>query len=86
MQQLGELAENLLEERVRLGTASPTETVALARMNSPLEIANLQRVQAQTEYLLAQAEKARSEAVREDMFQRAMDAMSRYSPDTPDMR
>jgi hypothetical protein len=81
MQQLGKLAEDLLEERVRKGTASPTESVALLRLNSPVEIANLRRIEAQTAYLEAQRAKAESEAVREDMFQRAMEAMSRYSGD-----
>lgn len=79
MQQLGQLAEDLLEERVRLGTASPTESVALLRLNSPTELANLRRIEAQTAYLEAQRAKAESETVREDMFQRAMEAMSRYS-------
>lgn len=79
MQQLGQLAEDLLEERVRKGTASPTESVALLRMNSPTEIANLERIRAQTAYLEAQRKKAESETVREEMFTRAMEAMSRYS-------
>lgn len=78
MQQLGQLAEDLLEERVRKGTASPTESVALLKLNSPIEVANLQRIQAQTEYLIAQRKKAESETVREEMFTRAMEAMSRY--------
>jgi cytoplasmic iron level regulating protein YaaA (DUF328/UPF0246 family) len=83
MQQLGKLAEDLLEERVRKGTASPTESVALLRLNSPAEVANLRRIEAQTAYLEAQRAKAESETVREDMFQRAMEAMQRYSGDSP---
>lgn len=79
MQQLGRLAEDLLEERVRKGTASPTETVALLKHNSPVEQANLKRIKAQTELLVAQRKKAESETVREDMFKRAMDAMARYA-------
>lgn len=81
MQQLGQLAEDLLEERVRKGTASPTESVALLRLNSPVEVANLKRINAQTAYLEAQKAKAESETVREDMFQRAMEAMQRYAGD-----
>lgn len=78
MQQLGELAENLLEERVRKGTASPTESVALLRLNSPTEIANLERIKAQTAYLEAQRAKAESETVRQEMFTEAMEALTRY--------
>ncbi|HEU5092711.1 MAG TPA: hypothetical protein VFT30_08495 [Nitrospira sp.] len=80
MQQLGELAEDLLEERVRKGTASPTESVALLRANSPIEIANLERIRAQTAYLKAQEEKARSETFREEMMTKAIEAMKRYNP------
>lgn len=79
MQQLGQLAEDLLEERVRMGTASPTESVALLRLNSPSEIANLERIRAQTSYLEAQRAKAESETFREEMFEKAMEAMQRYS-------
>lgn len=78
MQQLGTLAENLVEERMRLGTASPTEVTAALRYTSELEQANLQRIKAQTKYLEAQEEKARSEAVKEELFTNAMEAMSRY--------
>jgi len=80
MQQLGELAQDLLEERVRDGSASPTESVALLRINSPTEVANLERIQAQTAYLHAQRAKAESETVRQDMLEKAMEAMRRYNP------
>lgn len=79
-QQLSQLAQDLLEERVRKGTASPTETVALLKLHDPIAVANLRRVEAQTAYLEAQAEKARSETVREENLKKAMDAMRRYSP------
>lgn len=79
VQQLVNMAENLIEERMRLGTASPTETVAIMRLGTELEQANIERVREHTEYLRAQKEKARSETVREEMFQKAMEAMSRYS-------
>ena len=72
-------AENLVEERIRKGTASPTEVTAVLRYGSAVETANVDRIKAQTEYLLAQKAKAESETVREEMFTRAMEAMSRYS-------
>lgn len=83
VQQLVDLAENLIEERLRKGTASPTETVAIVRLGSEIERANIDRIREHTEYLRAQTEKARSEAVREEMFQAAMAAMSKYSGETP---
>ena len=78
MQQLVGLAENLIEERLRHGTASPTETVAIIRLGTAAELANLERIKAQTAYLEAQRAKAESETVREEMFKAAMEAMSRY--------
>lgn len=78
-QQLVVLAEDLIEERLRLGTASPTETTAIIRLGTAQELANVERIKAQTSYLHAQRAKAESETVREEMFQRAMDAMKRYS-------
>lgn len=82
VQQLVNLAEDLMEERLRMGTASPTETVAVMRLGSEMEQANIARIQMHTEYLKAQKAKAESETVREELFQQAMEAMSRYDPDT----
>lgn len=79
MEQLGELAEGLVEERIRKGTASPTETVALLRAYSPTEIANLQRIKAQTALLEAQREKAIAETLQQDMIDKAVAAMGRYT-------
>lgn len=78
VQQLVNLAENLVEERLRLGTASPTEVTAVLRYGSELEQANIERIRMHTQYLGAQKAKAESETVREEMFQKAMDAMTRY--------
>ena len=68
-QQLVFQAENLIEERIRKGTASPTETVAILRLGSEVERANIDRIRAHTAYLEAQRAKAESETVREEMFQ-----------------
>lgn len=78
-QQLVMHAENLLEERLINKTASPTEVIAVMRLGTAIEEANVARIQAQTEYLKAQRAKAESETVREEMFSKAMEAMSRYS-------
>ena len=79
VQQLVGLAEDLVEERIRYGIASPTEVVSVLRLGTQSELANVERIKAQTAYLEAQRAKAESETVREEMFQRAMEAMSRYS-------
>lgn len=81
VQQLVGLAENLVEERLRLGTASPTEVTAVLRYGSALELANIERVKMHTQYLGAQKAKAEAETVQEDMFQRAMDAVKKYRGD-----
>ena len=78
VQQLVMQAENLIEERIRNGTASPTETVAIMRLGSELERANIERIQMQTGYLAAQKAKAESETVKEELFTKAMAAMAKY--------
>jgi hypothetical protein len=77
-QQLVVLAENLLEERLRTGSASPTEVTAVLRLGTEMEMANIERIKMQTQYLQAQKAKAESETVREELFSRAIEAMSRY--------
>jgi hypothetical protein len=83
VQQLVTQAENLIEQRIRAGTASPTETVALVRLGTEMERANIERVKMHTSYLEAQREKARSETVREELFTNAMKAMTRYQGGDP---
>lgn len=78
VQQLVVQAERLIEERIRNGTASPTEVVAIVRLGTAIELANIERVKMHTEYLQAQKAKAESETVREELFTKAMEAMSRY--------
>ena len=65
-----------------MGTASPTEVIAAVRLATAMEEANVERIKAQTEYLVAQRAKAESETVREEMFSKAMDAMGRYDGST----
>lgn len=84
MMQLGSMAEALVEERIRNGSASPTEVTTVLRYTSTLEEANIARIKAQTAYLEAQRAKAESETVRQDMFDRAMEAFTRVDPNPPD--
>ena len=63
---------------MRNGTASPTEVVAVMRMGTEIEKANVERVKMHTQYLEAQKAKAESETVREELFNNAMKAMTKY--------
>lgn len=76
--QLVALAEDLLEERLRMGSASPTEVVAAVRLGTAIEQANIERIRMHTEYLAAQKAKAESETVREELFSQAIEAITRY--------
>ena len=71
-------AEALVEERIRSGTASPTEVVAILRLGTEMERASVERIKMQTEYLQAQKAKAEAETVRETLFTDAIAATSRY--------
>lgn len=78
VQQLVGLAEDLIEERLRNGTASPTETTAIIRYGSEMEQANIARVRTQTDLLAAQRAKVESDTIRADLITEAMDALTRY--------
>ena len=84
VQQLVGLAEGLLEERLMNGTASPTETVAILRLGTEYEQANLERVKAQTAYLQAQRDKVQSDAVREAQFEEVKAAFKKYQGESDD--
>jgi len=58
--------------------ASPTEIVAVLRFGTEQELANIERIKAQTEYLKAQRAKAEAETVNETLMSDAMAAMKRY--------
>ena len=78
VQQLVGYAEDLIEERLRSGKASPTEVVSVLRLGTELERVNIERIKMHTEYLAAQKAKAESETVREELFQKAIAAIGRY--------
>lgn len=81
-QQITTLAQDLLEDRLRSGTASPTEVVAGLRLASETETANIERIKAQTAYLEAQKAKAESEMLNSQMLEDAMKAISEYQGNT----
>lgn len=78
-QQLTTLAQDLLQRRLEEDRASPTEVVAALRLASDIELANIRRVEAQTEYLKAQKAKAESEILNSELLENAMRAMSEYN-------
>lgn len=78
-QQITTLAQDLLETRLREDRASPTEVVAALRLASDIEMANIERVKAQTEYLRAQKAKAESEILNSELLENAMKAMGEYN-------
>lgn len=80
-QQVGVLAQDLLAERLRTGTASPTEVVAGIRLIHEGELANIERIKAQTEYLHAQRAKAEAELMNESLFKDAIAAITTYRGD-----
>ena len=82
-QQLVGLAQGLIEERMRDGSASPTELVAVLRWGTALEKANVERVKAHTQYLEAQRAKAEAETNQEQLFKDALEAMTRYQGQDP---
>ena len=82
-QQIGVLAQDLLEERLREGKASPTEVVAGLRLVAESEQANIERIKAQTELLKAQKEKAVAETLSGKMIEEAMEALGRYRGEKP---
>ena len=58
--------------------ASPTEIVAVLRMGTEAELANIERIKAQTEYLHAQRAKAEADMLNESLFSDAMEAIAKY--------
>lgn len=83
VQQIGVLAQDLLEERLRTGDASPTEVIAGLKLVAEAEEANVARIRAQTELLVAQREKAVAETLSGTMIEEAMEALSRYRGEDP---
>lgn len=82
VRQLAAYAEDLLEERLRNGTASPTEVVAALRFASEHELASVERIRANTELMKAQREKAMAETANEELMTNAIAAITKYRGDS----
>lgn len=77
--QMISLAMDLVEQRLRNGTASSQETVHFLRLGSEREKLEREKLRAENIKLKAQAEALESQARTEELFVEAIEAMKRYS-------
>jgi cell division protein FtsB len=73
------LAMDLVEQRLRDGTASSQETTHFLKLASAKAQVELKRLEAETEMLVAKKENLQSQQRSEEMFREAIDAFRRYS-------
>lgn len=77
-QQLVSLAHDLVEERLRDGTASATETVHFLKLGSTRERLEQMRLEAEVKLQNAKIESLESQARMEELYAKAIGAMSLY--------
>lgn len=77
------LATNLVEERLRNGTASAQEVTQILKLGSTRE--RLEQERLRNENALSQAKKAsiENEQRKDSLYQEALDAFRRYSGNSP---
>ena len=73
------LAYDLVEQRLINGTATSQETTHFLRLGSSRERLEREILQKQNELTEAKTENMRSQAHNEELYSRAIEAMSRYS-------
>lgn len=78
-QKMISLALDLVEQRLRDGTASSQETTHFLKRASIKEQIELERLKAETEMIIAKKESLQSQQRSEEMFREAIDAFRRYS-------
>lgn len=78
-QQMIALAYDLVEQRLRDGTASSQETTHFLKMGTERARLEQKRLEAETEMIIAKKESLQSQQRSEEMFQQAIDAFRRYS-------
>jgi regulator of replication initiation timing len=78
-QQLIALAYDLVEQRLRDGTASSQETTHFLKLENSKARLELKRLEAETEMIIAKKESLQSQQRSEEMFQEAIAAFKRYS-------
>lgn len=77
--QLIAMAVDLVEQRIRNGTASAQELVHFLRLASPREELERQRLARENELLAAKVESIASAARTEELFTNAIAAMRKYT-------
>jgi len=77
------LAFDLVEQRLRDGTASATETVALMKLGSSRERLEQQRISHENELLVVKKEAMEAAVKSEEQFRIAMDYFRAYTGNGP---
>lgn len=72
------LAYDLVEERLREGTASAQETVHFLKLGSTRNRAEMERLQEENKLLKAKTETLNAARQSDEMFTKAIEAMQRY--------
>ena len=75
------LAYDLVEERLREGTASAQETVHFLKLGSTRNRAEMERLQEENKLLKAKTESLNAARQSDEMFTKAIEAMQRYRGD-----
>jgi hypothetical protein len=82
--QLISLAMDLVEQRLRDGTATSQETVHFLKLGSSRERYEREKLEKENILLKAKTEALESQARIEDLYAKAIDAMKRYGGETDD--
>jgi hypothetical protein len=77
------LAYDLVEERLRDGTASATETTALLKLGSSRERLEQQRIRHENELMVVKKEAMEASVKSDELFREAMDYFRAYTGNGP---
>ena len=77
------LAYDLVEQRLRDGTASATETTMLLKFGSMRERLERQRIEHENELLVVKKEAMESQRKSDELFREAMDYFRAYTGNGP---
>ena len=73
------LAYNLVEERLRNGTATSQETVHFLKLGSQKEKLELEKLKNENELIVAKKDTLETEQKREELLDKALEAFSTYA-------
>ena len=77
--QMISLAVDLVEQRLRDGTASSQETTHFLKLGSTKNRLEIEKLKAENEYIKTKSELAKAQKNSEEMFKKAIEAMKSYS-------